>query len=163
MMDFDIEIQNRSGRHRLSRRRLSQAAGKILRKLGWKKAGLSLFLVEDRKIQKLNRCYLRHNRPTDVMAFSQLEGKRLTSGPSGTPIFLGDIVISLESAKAQAVRYGHSFFYELSFLLCHGILHLMGESDATPKAALGMERCQKKILEQIGIRRWPYKKPKRSS
>ncbi len=131
-------------------RHLRMTAGKILEELGWKKAALSLWLVGDRQIRRLNQQHLKHDRSADVIAFSQLEGKKLKA-PAAGAVFLGDIVISLDTTARQAPEYGNPFFYELAFYLCHGILHLMGHSDQTKKQALRMERRQKAVLEKIGF------------
>ena len=159
---FDIQIVKLVHGRRVSLSVLKRTVGRILKALGWKQAGLSILLTGDRGIRKLNRRYLGHDRPTDVIAFSQIEGKSLRPHP-GRPVFLGDIAISLDTARAQACRYGHRFSYELAFLLCHGILHLTGADDKTKKQALAMERRQEKILRQAGILRWPSRKQKRSS
>ena len=159
---FDVQIVKFANGPRVSLSVLKRTAGRILKALGWKQAGLSVLLTGDRGIRKLNRRYLGHDRPTDVIAFSQIEGKPLRRHP-GRPVFLGDIAISLDTARAQACRYGHRFSYELAFLLCHGVLHLTGADDKTKKQALAMERRQEKILKRIGVFRWPSKKQKHSS
>ena len=106
---------------------------------------------------KWNYRYLNHRRATDVIAFPQqskagmARAKKGTfADPEGRP-FLGDLMISLETARKQAKTYGNSFFYEVCFYLCHGILHLMGEIDKTKRDAEKMAETQKRILEKIGI------------
>ena len=146
---YDIQIKRETPKPRVSVSRLKKNTRAILKALGWKGAAVSVLLAGDRKIQKLNRKYLNHDRPTDVIAFSQLEGKRLRF-KDDIP-FLGDIVISLETTARQAVQFGNSFDYELHFYLCHGILHLMGWDDSTLKAAAKMDRKQRMILEKTGL------------
>lgn len=131
-----LEVRSES-KIRISLTGLKKTTKKILRALGQKKAGLSVLLVDDPKMRTLNRRYLGANRTTDVIAFE------------GCDSFLGDIVISLPTAKRQAKRYDHSFTYELYFYLCHGILHLMGYRDKTAREAKKMERKQERILSVI--------------
>ena len=151
-LSFDIQIRSSTAlrkKFRFSLQRLKQTACKILRELGWKKAALSIWLVGDKQIRVLNRRYLKRDRATDVIAFSQLEGRRLKV--SSGIVFLGDLVISSDTTARQAARYENDFFYELAFYLCHGILHLMGYSDVTKKQAFWMERRQEAVLRKIGI------------
>ena len=138
-MPYQIEIQNTAGRRKVPQKKLKRIAAQILKSLGWKQAGLSVLLVSDRKIRVYNKRYLRHDRPTDVIAFGYGNGQ-------------GDLIISLDTTARQAVEYGNSFFYELCFYLCHGILHLMGYDDHTAKEARRMEKKQAAILKKIGVR-----------
>ncbi len=146
--NFQIRITCETSKPKVSLPKIKRAAEQILKKIGWKKAGLSVILTSDRKIQKINKLHLKHDRPTDVISFSQLEGRRIHY-PSGQAPFLGDLVISLETTARQAQIYGNSFSYELAFYLCHGILHLMGHDDSTKAQAKKMETMQRKILQKI--------------
>ncbi|NLW16221.1 MAG: rRNA maturation RNase YbeY [Firmicutes bacterium] len=87
-------------------------------------AEVSVALVDNDAMRALNRQYRGIDKPTDVLSFSQLEGEELFDVPD--VLILGDIVISIEQALAQAESYGHSFKRELAFLLVHGLLHLVG-------------------------------------
>lgn len=165
---FKIEVLNRSSK-KLSAAAIRKMARAILARLALKRAALSILLVDDREIRRLNRRYLKHDRPTDVMAFSQLEGRPCRQAAGSVP-FLGDVVISAATAARQAETYGNGFFYELSFYLCHGILHLLGHEDSSLADARRMELRQKSILKAIGVRNrpskrslWPFKKPKQLS
>lgn len=84
------------------------------------KAELSILVTDDDEIRKLNRDWLGKDRATDVMAWSQLEG------PPAPTSFLGDIVISIETAERNAAERGHSLDRELNRLIAHGVLHLLG-------------------------------------
>jgi probable rRNA maturation factor len=123
--------------------RLRKLVAQILKHLGFRKGILSVAILDDAGIRPMNRRYLKHDRATDVMAF----------GYAGCDPFgvLGDIAISAETVRRQAVRYGHSFFYELVFCLCHGILHLSGMEDRTVRGKRGMDRRQTAILKSIGV------------
>ena len=150
MPSYKIEIQNTASRYKIPQAKLKRAAVGILKSLGWRKAALSIRLVTDRQIRPINKRHLGHDWATDVISFSQLEGRSLKPAPQTVP-FLGDLVISLETTARQAKEYENDFFYELCFYLCHGILHLMGHSDKTSKQAAQMERKQKAILKKLKI------------
>ena len=154
---FKILVDNRQKTVRLSPRKTAGWAKKILKALGWKRAALSFVFVNDSEIRRYHRQYLGIDRPTDVLAFGQIERP---FPPSKTP-FLGDIVISVETARREAPRYGHRWDEELLLYVCHGILHLMGYRDGTPPQKARMERKQKEILRKVLGSPWQSKKPKR--
>jgi probable rRNA maturation factor len=79
---------------------------------------LSLTFIDDRSMRRLNRQWRNIDRATDVLAFPQ------DGGPDYT--LLGDIVISLETAERQSVRYGNTLREEIKKLIVHGALHLLG-------------------------------------
>lgn len=83
---------------------------------------LSVVIVDDVQIQEINREYLQRDKPTNVISFAQQEGE----GAGIAPYLLGDVVISAETAARDAHEAGVSLFAELSFLLIHGVLHLLG-------------------------------------
>ncbi len=103
---------------------------------------LSLALVEDSAMARLNARYLGENQPTDVLAFGMQEGKTL----SGDGALLGDIVISTETAKRNARRFHSSLEKELALYLVHGLLHLLGYEDRTPSQKRRMRREQDRVL-----------------
>lgn len=90
-------------------------------------AELSILLCDDETIQELNREYRNKNRPTDVLAFPMHEGE----GPQPNPDLLGDVVISLPTATLQAAERDRPIIDEVTFLLAHGLLHLLGYDHAT--------------------------------
>lgn len=121
-----------------------------------------IILTDDESIRELNLEHREIDRATDVLSFPMLTlspGEKIEVNPleldaeTGT-VMLGDIVISLERAKAQAEEYGHSEEREVSFLVVHGILHLLGYdhelSEEDEKLHFGR---QEEILESMGIRR----------
>lgn len=113
-------------------------------------AWLSVQVVDDEAIRVLNRDFRGLDRPTDVLSFPMEEGDPIAAIPDG---FLGDIVISLDKALAQAAEYGHSPLRELSFLTVHGVLHLLGWDHMEPGEAARMYRRQEEILEKMGVLR----------
>jgi probable rRNA maturation factor len=92
--------------------------------LEYEKAELSVLITDDKEIREINLKWLERDRPTDVMAFSQLEGEPFPTD------FMGDVVISVETASRQAEKIGHPPEKELDRLLAHGILHLLGYDHA---------------------------------
>lgn len=154
---FEIEIIRQSGGTQPSTARLRNHTAAMLRSLGLPRAALSIVLCNDRQIQAYNKKYLRHDRPTDVMAFSQLEEDSALPEGSGGP-FLGDILISLQTARRQAREYGTSFEYEVFFYLCHGILHILGFDDRTARERGRMHQIQEQILDEAGIKKTDRKK-----
>ena len=107
-------------------------------------------LVDDEEIHEINRTYRNVDRPTDVISFPSEEGEHIAEIPDG---FLGDIIISIPRAQAQAEEYGHSFRRELSFLAVHGTLHLLGYDHMTDEEAKVMFGLQEDILKEMGIQR----------
>lgn len=127
----------------MAKSRLREKTRKLLKDLGISPAELSILLVDDRQIRKLNRSWRKKNRPTDVLSFAQREGK----GADPRDPLLGDIVISVERAKAQAKQAGHPLDQEMDLLLVHGLLHLLGyEHERGGKAAAQMRFREKKLL-----------------
>ncbi|MBW8004337.1 MAG: rRNA maturation RNase YbeY [candidate division NC10 bacterium] len=136
-----IEIRNRQKRRRVGLSRLKRVGEKTLYVLGRPRNEVSVLLVGDRAIRRLNQTYLNHDRSTDVLAFPQQKGS-----PSPQPHLLGDVVISVETAARQAKEHGYSLDQELALLLVHGILHLLGYDDTTPAARRRMWAKQARLL-----------------
>jgi probable rRNA maturation factor len=90
--------------------------------LGYPDSELSVAIVGDRSIRRLNREYLGRDKPTNVISFAMQEGEF----PGVNPGLLGDVVISADTCAREAEEGGFSFDARLIFLLLHGILHLTG-------------------------------------
>jgi probable rRNA maturation factor len=118
-------------------------------------AEVSLTLVDEKRIQELNRTYRGIDRPTDVLSFALREGEDAFTPPvtADIPELLGDVIISAPRARAQASEYGHSLERELGYLLTHGILHLLGYDHATEEAAAAMRAREEAVLATVGLRR----------
>ena len=98
---------------------LSKIAHRALEVLGLSKVELSIALVSDAQIKRLNKLYRNRDKPTDVLSFPI--GEKVEDW-----LILGDIVISVDTAKRQAKELGHSLEEELKRLLVHGLVHLLG-------------------------------------
>ena len=119
---------------------------RILTELGLLEAELSLLFVNDLQIQALNRQYLRRDKPTNVLAFPMRKGEF----PTLHPHLLGDLVISVETAKRQSNRFGLSQMEMVILLMVHGVLHLIGyEHEGTKKAAREMAVKQKALFDSV--------------
>ena len=109
-------------------------------------AELGILFVGDAQIQDLNRRYLHRDKPTNVIAFPMQEGKLAGLHPS----LLGDLVISVETAKRQSRAFGLSDRGMITLLLTHGILHLLGyEHEGSKKKAREMALKQKELLRNV--------------
>ena len=109
-------------------------------------ASISVLLVGDKRMRKLNLEYRSIDRTTDVLSFSQLEGMSINSGTAD----LGDIVISPVQAARQAADRGVSFEQELTVLLVHGLLHLIGyDHEKNHYQARKMREKEKELLHAL--------------
>ena len=114
----------------------------VLEVLGMPQAELSLLLCDDAFILPLNRDYRGKDQPTDVLSFAQREGE----GADPEDPLLGDVIISVETARRQARERGHSLEVELRVLLVHGILHLLGHDHELDAEADVMEAEEGRLL-----------------
>jgi probable rRNA maturation factor len=128
-------------------RKLRRRARRLMKLLGREADELSILLTGDEEMTELNRAYRNRNRTTDVLAFSQLEGQR---GHLHREV-LGDVVISLPTARRQAKERRHTLLDELIILLVHGTLHLLGhEHEGTDRrTAAAMRREQERLAAQL--------------
>ncbi len=114
---------------------------------------VEIALVDDATISRINRRFLGQRRPTDVLAFpgeTTPRGRRGSRGRSVPPAPpLGEILISLERARAQARDAGWPVRQEVVLLLVHGLLHLRGYDDCTPGEARLMRTHERRILARI--------------
>jgi probable rRNA maturation factor len=108
-----------------------------------------LRLADDAAIHELNRTYRGKDKPTDVLAFAQREGPGATSQPA----VLGDLVISVPTAKRQAKRRGAAGLYaELCFLAAHGLCHLLGYDHRTDAEEAEMNARMARLLAEAARR-----------
>lgn len=120
----------------VTERRLRQLAAAVLAAEGAPTAAeVSVLYCDDPAIQALNRGYRGKDRPTDVLSF-----------PQDDPALLGDVVISVPTARRQARAHGHSLAQEVEWLFVHGVLHLLGHDDATDAEAAEMTRRARRVL-----------------
>jgi probable rRNA maturation factor len=106
----------------------------------WVRQDLSIALVSDREIRSLNRRWRGEDRATDVLSF-----------PLEEPGALGDVVISMDTARRQAREGGWSLAVELRRLLAHGILHCLGYGHEAPREARRMAAAERRLLGFEGM------------
>lgn len=146
---YSIQIVNKSGAVSAPAAKLKKHTAAIMKAMNWGPCSISILLVDDREIARINRKHLNHTGPTDVITFSQLD-EQVPALIDGRP-FLGDIVISTATARRQASEYQTSFVYELCFYICHGLLHIAGFEDRRAKDRERMLAIQVEILKAAGI------------
>ena len=113
-----------------------------------KQAEVSVSIVDEKEIKKLNKDFRGINKVTDVLSFPIGD-----TNPETKEIVLGDIVLCADKVIAQANAYGHSRKRELAFLTCHSMLHLLGYDHIDDKEREEMEELQKTILDKLGYTR----------
>lgn len=110
----------------------------------------NIIIIDNDMIHTINREYRGIDRPTDVITFALEDDNTFIS--LGERI-LGDIYISIDRAKEQAIDYGHSLLRELCFLTIHGILHLLGYDHMKEDDEKVMFELQERVLTSYGIKR----------
>ncbi len=125
---------------------LERAAQATLDLSGVSDADLTLVLTGDPEIQALNRDYLGHDNPTDVLSFPADE-----TDPETGRRYLGDIIVSVPRAAEQASARGHALEQEVQLLIVHGVLHLLGHDHAEADEKARMWAAQEQALNALGI------------
>src|SRR5438874_7124135 len=123
-MPVRILISNRHKAKALDRGKLRAAAKAVLDGEGVSAAVISLAFVDNPTIVRINRRFLAHDEPTDVITFPL--------SPPDAKILEGELVIGAEVASAEATKRRHSVQSELTLYVIHGLLHLCGYDDRTP-------------------------------
>jgi probable rRNA maturation factor len=140
-----IFIENQSGQI-FPVELLKHAALAVLELSGAPAGDLTIVLVDDARIQGLNRDFLGHDAPTDVLSFPADQ-----ADPETGHRYLGDIVISCARAAEQAGERGHSLEAEMQLLVVHGVLHLLGHDHAETGEKERMWAAQAEALERLGV------------
>lgn len=109
-------------------------------------AELTVVLSNDIELRELNLQWMGVNAPTDVLSFPAAE-----IDPETGARYLGDVIISVETALRQAARAGHSLEAEVQLLAVHGVLHLLGHDHATDEEKARMWAAQSEILNELGL------------
>lgn len=132
--------------------RLRRAAKKYLDALALDGVELSISLVSDARIQKLNRQWREKDKATDVLSFPQVAFEaELARGAQFSGGMLGDIVISTDTARRQAREYDRTVQHEVERYLAHGLLHLLGYDHHRREDRLRMAAAEEKLLGAAGM------------
>ena len=118
-----ILINNEFPEIKVDARKIEQQIGKVLISLDCNEHEISILFIGDQGIRDLNHQFRNIDRSTDVLSFPQILAGELEIPGA---LVLGDVAISLERARCQSEEHGLSFEEELTLLLIHGILHLLG-------------------------------------
>ena len=127
----------------IDRKRMREVARAVLEGEGAADAEISLAFVDNATIHRLNKQFLNHDEPTDVLSFP-------LSGP-GAKTLEGELIVGAEVAKEQATQRGHDVQTELSLYVIHGLLHLAGFDDSNPQAAKAMRERERHYLRLLGL------------
>ena len=117
---------------------------------------VTVMLVTDDDMTGYNERFMKRTEPTDVLAFplETLEpGRPPERRPGEPPITLGDVIISPDYVRRQAMEQGSEFGDELALMVVHGVLHLMGWDHANDDQAEEMEERERKLLATVGVTR----------
>ncbi len=139
-----VAIARRGAGKKFRGRKLEKIAAAILELVDRAEAELSLVLIGNREMQKLNAGYRKKDYPTDVLSFP-VEG----AVPAEVSL-LGEVIISVEKAAEQARERGRTLEKEMATLLIHGIVHLLGyDHERSAKDARAMSRVEKRIHRRL--------------
>ena len=126
-------------------------------KLENSKLCITVTLTTPETIQEINKRYRNIDRATDVLSFPMFEkdelDKKIQENDFENEDILGDIVVSVDKVKDQAIEYGHSFKRELSYMIVHGFYHLMGYDHIEEEDKKIMRKKEEYILEKLNISR----------
>ena len=152
-------ILNRQQAVRVARRPLELFLGRVRRELGIEKADVTVCLVSDAEIARMNEAFRKKKGPTDVLSFPAVERRkpaglarrrgRRSSGLARNASFLGDIAISPGTARRNAKKLGRTLPSELRILILHGVLHLLGYDHETDRGQ--MDRVEGRLRQRLGL------------
>jgi len=145
-----IEVVNRQRLARIDARRIANLADATLEAVGRAQAGLTVAFVRDRVIRDLNNEFRGNDRATDVLSFPTEDdraGGDANLALGGESEFLGDVVVSTDTAMRQAADSDHSFDREVDELVIHGVLHLCGYDHQTDHGQ--MNRLELKLRRKL--------------
>lgn len=139
----EVAISDTQGHLRIAPSAIIELVRRTLRLEGRMVASISIALVDDASIHEINRQYLGHDWPTDVITFP-------LSSPDD-PELSAELVVSAEMARKTAEAAGGDPWAELALYLVHGLLHLCGQDDQTDEQRAAMRRREAEVLAALGI------------
>ncbi|HPO62892.1 MAG TPA: rRNA maturation RNase YbeY [Candidatus Kapabacteria bacterium] len=138
-MAIKINIINSSNFKCIPRKRIKAIVNAIFSDYGYKDAQLSLIIVDNKEIKRINKKFLNHNYPTDVICFSLADNDEID----------GEAYISIDIAKKQALEYDVPLRDELMRYAAHAALHLCGLDDASSDERKNMNEIESKYIKII--------------
>lgn len=141
-----IEIVNRQRLHKLDHKDIKQLGQSVLARVKRGECSITITFIRDAVMQQLNRDYRRIDKPTDVLAFAYHEGMS-DNEPDHNPDFLGDVIISVETAARYAHEQSITFETEINWLVIHGLLHLAGYDHETDHGE--MRRLERRLRKEL--------------
>jgi probable rRNA maturation factor len=139
---FAVLLANRQSRHAVNETELIAAAQSVLNESHFSSGNVSVAVVDDETIHELNRHYLNHDWPTDVLSF-------VLDGEHGH--LEGEVIISADTAATSAAEIGWSAAAEQLLYVIHGMLHLVGCRDKTAADKKAMRAAEVRYLRQFGL------------
>jgi len=140
-----VYLKNLQKRNPITSRRIKNQIRQILKAKNLKKFELSVVFVSDRKIKSLNKKFLSHNYPTDVLAFDLSNKTKANSRKN----LIGEIIVSTDTAKRNAKLYNSSYEEEIKLYIIHGILHLLGYNDSKRSEIKLMRKKEQELLGRL--------------
>lgn len=141
--ELQIHIADHQSRLKIDRVLLRRAVRQVLADYGFRRGVLTVALVGDRAIRRLNRLFLGEDEPTDVLSFP------LEKAPDAVE---GEIIVSTETACREAARYANDPMAELLLYVIHGALHLVGLDDVRARDRAKMRQAEKRYLRLFGLK-----------
>jgi probable rRNA maturation factor len=147
-----VYLSNATRKSGLDFRAIERTVAALLAAIDEAESSVSVSFVRDAKIRELNRTFRGLDKPTDVLSFPLVEAG---GAYAGAERLLGDIVISVDTARRQAADYDAPLDREVQRLLIHGVLHLLGHDHLEPDERSAMEAEERRLADAIGMP-WPY-------
>lgn len=142
----EVEVINKQRLYQLASKAIVALGQALLARLDRNHSTATITFIRDRAMQQLNRDYRNTNTPTDVLAFAYHE-RMSDNEPDHNPDFLGDVIISVETAARYAHEQGISFETEINWLVIHGLLHLAGYDHETDNGE--MRRLERRLRKEL--------------
>jgi len=147
-------ILNRQRSVRIARRPLEEFLRRVASELGLAESSVTVCIVSDAEIARMNETFRKKQGPTDVLSFPAEARKRPVAvgrkaAAGAATAYLGDIAISAATARRNAARLGRTFPGELRILILHGVLHLLGYDHETDRGQ--MDRVEAKLRRRLRL------------
>lgn len=136
-----VEITNRT-RRALKTSLITRAVEATLR-FGKTKGDVSVVIVGDTTIRRLNKIYRKKDKVTDILSFREAEAEMPARG------FVGELIVDYSQIRRQAAKFKHSVDWEMAFIIIHGTLHLLGHEDETERGRALMEKLGYQLIKKI--------------